>query len=171
MLTYQLRWLVFWKRKTFKRSMANRYVQAEIQLDCQSARRTRKINFLTNQKGYDNSETTIEKLSARRVQICRAHVCLDIILKVISKRRVQHDFYKNGQKRFGFSLPKAFQRWSRNCRNPSGLSVNWFFVGSYWTVNPAVQVVTIPLTGHCFTNKYHIICMYHIHQELCSHHI
>ena len=40
-----------------------------LQLDCRSARRTRKINLLVNQKGYDNSETTDEKLSARRIQI------------------------------------------------------------------------------------------------------
>ena len=29
----------------------------------------KKINFLTSQKGYDNSETTVGKLSARRIQI------------------------------------------------------------------------------------------------------
>ena len=34
-----------------------------VQLDYRSARRTQKINFPTNQKGYDNSETTVGKLS------------------------------------------------------------------------------------------------------------
>ena len=43
--------------------------QIKLQLDCQSARRTRNINFASNQKGYDNSETTVGKLSARRIQI------------------------------------------------------------------------------------------------------
>ena len=40
-----------------------------LQLDCQSAGRTRKINLPTNQKGCDNSETSVEKLSTRRTQI------------------------------------------------------------------------------------------------------
>ena len=40
-----------------------------VQLDCQSARRTRKIDLPTNQKGYDNSETIVGKLSTRKIQI------------------------------------------------------------------------------------------------------
>ena len=31
----------------------------------------KKINLPANQMGYDNSETTVGKLSARRSQICR----------------------------------------------------------------------------------------------------
>ena len=54
-----------------------------IQLDWTPSRRTQKINLPTNQKGYDNSETTVGKLSARRIQICRIYFCLGIILKVI----------------------------------------------------------------------------------------
>ena len=34
--------------------------------------------------------------------------------------------------------PRAFQRWSRNCRSPSGSLANWFFVCFYWGSNPAV---------------------------------
>ena len=41
----------------------------KVQLDSQSARRTRKTNLARNQKGCDNSETTARKLSARRIQI------------------------------------------------------------------------------------------------------
>ena len=41
----------------------------ELQLDCRSSARTRKINLLSNQKGYDNSETNVGKLSTRRIQI------------------------------------------------------------------------------------------------------
>ena len=47
-----------------------------LQLDCRSARRTRKINFSANQKGYDNSGTTVGKLSARKNQICPDYFCL-----------------------------------------------------------------------------------------------
>ena len=40
-----------------------------IQLDCRSSGRTRKINLARNQNSYDNSETTVGKLLARRIQI------------------------------------------------------------------------------------------------------
>ena len=40
-----------------------------IQLDCWSSGRTRKIYLARNQKGYDNSKTTVGKLLARRIQI------------------------------------------------------------------------------------------------------
>ena len=54
-----------------------------LQLDCQSARRTQNINLPENQKNYDNSETTVGKLSMRRIQIYPDYFCLGIILKVI----------------------------------------------------------------------------------------
>ena len=54
-----------------------------LQLDCQSARRTQKINLPTNQKGYDTFETTVGKISARRIQIFPDYFCLGVILKVI----------------------------------------------------------------------------------------
>ena len=41
----------------------------EIQLDCRSATHTQKNNLPTNQKGYDTFETTVGKLSARKIQI------------------------------------------------------------------------------------------------------
>ena len=47
---------------------------ALLQLDCRSVRRTQKINIPTNQKGCDNSETTVGKLSARRIQICWVYI-------------------------------------------------------------------------------------------------
>ena len=40
-----------------------------IQLDWTPSRNTGKINLPTNQKGYDDSVTTVEKLSAKRIQI------------------------------------------------------------------------------------------------------
>ena len=40
-----------------------------LQLDWTSNTSRQKINLPTNQKGYDKSETTDEKLSARRIQI------------------------------------------------------------------------------------------------------
>ena len=63
-------------------SLVHTYIYV-VQLDCRSGIRTRNIHVPTNQKGYDNSETAVGKLSARRIQICWAHFCLGIILKVI----------------------------------------------------------------------------------------
>ena len=42
-----------------------------------------KNNSPANQKGYDTFETTVGKLSARRIQICFDYFCLGIILEVI----------------------------------------------------------------------------------------
>ena len=36
------------------------------------------VNLLTNQKGYDNSETTVRKLLARRIQIFRVYFSMII---------------------------------------------------------------------------------------------
>ena len=88
----------------------------------------------------EEAETPADKYSARRIQLCRAYFCLGIILEVILKKDVKNDFYKNRPGRFGFFLPRAFQRSSQKCRNPSGSLVNSFFVGSYWTSNPAVTL-------------------------------
>ena len=54
-----------------------------LQLDCFSWRRTRMINLPMNQNGYDTFETTVGKLSARRIQIYPVHFCLGNCLKVI----------------------------------------------------------------------------------------
>ena len=40
-----------------------------LQLDCQSATRTGKNNLPANRKGYDTFETSVEKLSVRKIQI------------------------------------------------------------------------------------------------------
>ena len=39
-------------------------------------RADKKITFLTNQRDYDKSETTDEKLSARRIHICWVYFCV-----------------------------------------------------------------------------------------------
>ena len=63
---------------------------------------------------------------------------LDTIWKLILKNEIKNDFYKNSQTRFRFSLPRAFQWWSRNCHSSFGFSGDWFFVHFYWGSNPAV---------------------------------
>ena len=60
-----------------------RELHKDLQLDWASEIRTQKINSSTNQKGYDNSETTVRKLLARRIQICPVYFCSGTILKVI----------------------------------------------------------------------------------------
>ena len=49
---------------------------ASIQLDYSPSRRTRKVNLSRNHKGYNKSETTYEKLPARRVHISRTRFCI-----------------------------------------------------------------------------------------------
>ena len=44
-----------------------------------------KVNLPTNQKGYDNSETTDKKLSARRIQIFRVPLSLTILTSYFLK--------------------------------------------------------------------------------------
>ena len=97
-----------------------------------------KNNLPVTQKGYDTFETTVGKLSARRIQIFRDYFCSGVILKVI-----QHNFQKQclnkiRPRRSEFSLPRAFQRWSQKFLNPSDSLANYIFVGSYWTSNPDV---------------------------------
>ena len=48
------------------------------------------INLSANQQGYNTFETTVGKLSARRIQIFPVQFCLGIILKVI-----QYNFQNN----------------------------------------------------------------------------
>ena len=51
-------------------------LRSRLQLDWTASRRTQKVNSPVNQKGYDKSETTIRKLSARKIQICCAYFCV-----------------------------------------------------------------------------------------------
>ena len=51
--------------------------------DCWSGIRTRKIFLSANQKDYDSSETSIGKLSTRRIQIYPDYFWLGNILKVL----------------------------------------------------------------------------------------
>ena len=50
------------------------YLQ-NLQLDWTSNMSRQKNNLPTNQEGYEKSETTDEKLSARRIQICLVYFC------------------------------------------------------------------------------------------------
>ena len=49
-----------------------------VQLDCLCVTSRQKINLPTNQRSYDTFETTVGKLSARRIQICCAYFSLVI---------------------------------------------------------------------------------------------
>ena len=51
-------------------------LKMQLQLGCSSKINTHKINLLTIQKGYGNSETTHGKLLARRIQICLVQFCV-----------------------------------------------------------------------------------------------
>ena len=53
-------------------------IPKKIQLDWTPNTSRQKINFLTNQRGYDTFETTVGKLSARKIQICWVYFSLTI---------------------------------------------------------------------------------------------
>ena len=53
------------------------------------------------------------------------------------KIRGQKVITQNSSDSSGFSLSRAFQRWSRNCCSPSGLLANCFFVCVSLIGNPA----------------------------------
>ena len=59
----------------------------ELQLDWTSSISRRNINLPTNQKGYDNSETTVGKHLARRIQIFRVYFSVIIFHLLIFKTR------------------------------------------------------------------------------------
>ena len=100
-----------------------------IQLDwTSSSRRTRKPNLPANQKGYDKSVTTHEKLSARRIQICGDWF-------VWSKF---HPFFQNhflnnvrtkrcNPRRIGFASSNLLMPRSHILLRCLGLIVSWFF--------------------------------------------
>ena len=64
-------------------SVLDYLLPVRLQLDWTSITSRQKINLPANQKGYDTVETTVGKLSARRIQICVGYFCLGIILKVV----------------------------------------------------------------------------------------
>ena len=69
----------------------------ELQQDCRSAIRTRKINLPVNQKGEDNSETTVGKLWARRIQIFPvlfSVVIFDLLIFETSKNMAPTKIYQ-----------------------------------------------------------------------------
>ena len=76
---------------------------SRIQLDCWSATRTQIINLPTNQKGYDTFETTVGKLSARRIQICFVYFCKINFWPLIFWNKWKQDPNKKSQSRFGFA--------------------------------------------------------------------
>ena len=72
-------------------------------LDCRSARHTQKMNLPTNQKGYDNSETTAGKLSTRRIQIFWVYFSV-IFFRTLIKKKWKYGLNKNIPGRFGSAL-------------------------------------------------------------------
>ena len=50
-----------------------------VQLDWTPSINTRRIKLPTNRKGYDKSETTVGKLSTRKIQICWVHFSVIIL--------------------------------------------------------------------------------------------
>ena len=102
----------------------------------------------------EGPETSEKEYSTRQIRICGDYFCSDIVWKVILKKETKHGLHKNSPQRFRFSLPRAFQWWSQNCRSPSGSLGNIFFVCSYWGSNPAVYCICPPMhPNRCLKNR------------------
>ena len=95
-----------------------------------SARRSAELPYITKKSIRQQTEAPQKDLRPRQTSIRRdeSNSALTIFsgqhLESYFENTGQNDFYKNSQNRFGFSLPRAFQWWSRNCRSPSGLLAN-----------------------------------------------
>ena len=74
-----------------------------LQLDWTSNTSQQKNNLPTNQRDYDTFETTVGKLSARRIQICCAYFSLIIFWPPIFLNKSKHGPNKNMHGRFGFA--------------------------------------------------------------------
>ena len=107
-----------------------------LQLYCQSARRTHKINSLTNQKGYDNFETTVGKISVRRIQICFYCFCKINFWLFFWNKWIQGP-NKNSQSRFGFASSNTLVPRSQTLLRCLGLLANYFswFRKSSWSAS------------------------------------
>ena len=90
-----------------------------VQLDWPSEMDTLKINLPRDQDNYGGSETTYEKISARRIQICGESSSIFVFL---------------GPHRFSFASSKALTRRSQVLLKCLSLTANWFFRKSSWCV-------------------------------------
>ena len=79
-----------------------------------------KIKSRTNQGTSEGPETSIQEYSARRFWLFRVQVCWDPIFTCFEKYEAKKWIYKTEPKMSGFSSPRSFQWWPRNCRSPYG---------------------------------------------------
>ena len=99
-----------------------------LQLDWTSNASRQKINLPMNQKGYDNFETTMRKLSARRIQICFYYFCKIHFWPLIFWNKWIQGPNKNSQSRFGFALSNTLVPRSQTLLRCLGSLVNYFIV-------------------------------------------
>ena len=78
--------------------------------------------------------------STRRIQTFQVYFCWGHAFTCFKNQEVKQWSQKNRPERSEFSLSRAFQRWSRNCRNSFGSFANYFFVCALLIGNPAVSV-------------------------------
>ena len=76
----------------------------QVQLSLTPSTRTRKINLPANQKGYDNSETTIGKFSARRIQIFQVPFSMIIFWSLIFLNKWKDGPNKKGTRQIWIRL-------------------------------------------------------------------
>ena len=92
----------------------------QLQLDWTPMISTRKINLPSNQKCYDESETSFGKLSSRRIQIFHVYFCATNIWPFIFENRWKWGPNKNRHGRFEFASTSSFRWVSGFGRSPYG---------------------------------------------------
>ena len=105
---------------------------------------TQKINFPTNRKGYDKSETTVGKLSSSRIWFCRVYFCLVKFWPSKFQKRLKQGPHKNRHGTVEFASSKNPIQRSPILRRCLGSMGNWFWnnwdsssIGSQNRVNRA----------------------------------
>ena len=121
---------VLWHRMylTQKYSMWKKLVKMYVQLDWVSIISRQKINLPANHKSYDNSETTDEKLLARRIQIFRVPFSVTIFWPLIFLNKWKYGSNKKEPGRFEFASSNTLVSRSQTLLKCQGSMVNYFLV-------------------------------------------
>ena len=82
---------------------------------------TRQINFWTNQKGYDNFQTTVENILVRRIQIFWVQFCITIFWTLIFQNTWKLGLKTLEPEKIGFALSNTLMPRSQVLLRSLGL--------------------------------------------------
>ena len=102
-----------------------------------------KFNLSSIRGTSSGFETSADYYLTRRIQFWFHYFCTDPVITCFKKWEVKNEFYKNSQKADLDFPRRELSDGGLKCHSLSGSLANWFFVGSYWMPNLAVQIHTI----------------------------